>query len=68
VELGYRPHIIVQYRGNFAGIGFTYDEENDVFYSPQPYPSWILNEELELGSTNSLSRMMVSIMIGMKNN
>tara|TARA_R110000822_G_scaffold61319_3_gene151807 strand:- start:569 stop:898 length:330 start_codon:yes stop_codon:yes gene_type:complete len=31
-------------RGNFAGIGFTYDEENDVFYSPQPYPSWILNE------------------------
>jgi hypothetical protein len=30
-------------RGNYAGIGFTYDATNDVFYSPQPYPSWILN-------------------------
>ena len=29
-------------RGNFAGIGYTYDKENDVFYAPQPYPSWIL--------------------------
>jgi len=32
-------------RGNFAGIGFTYDKENDVFYPPSPYPSWILNTE-----------------------
>lgn len=31
-------------RGNYAGIGFTYDEVNDVFYAPQPYPSWTLNE------------------------
>jgi hypothetical protein len=30
-------------RGNYAGIGFTYDKENDVFYEPQPFPSWILN-------------------------
>ena len=30
-------------RGNFAGIGYTYDETNDVFYIPQPYPSWTLN-------------------------
>ena len=30
-------------RGNYAGIGFIYDEVNDVFYPPQPYPSWILN-------------------------
>lgn len=30
-------------RGNYAGIGFTYDTINDVFYAPQPYPSWILN-------------------------
>jgi len=30
-------------RGNYAGIGYTYDEVNDVFYAPQPYPSWILN-------------------------
>jgi hypothetical protein len=31
-------------RGNYAGVGFTYDAINDVFYAPQPYPSWILNE------------------------
>ena len=30
-------------RGNFAGIGYTYDKENDVFYAPKPYPSWLLN-------------------------
>jgi hypothetical protein len=30
-------------RGNYAGVGFTYDAVNDVFYSAQPYPSWILN-------------------------
>tara|TARA_S200002703_G_C3747764_1_gene230038 strand:+ start:422 stop:799 length:378 start_codon:yes stop_codon:yes gene_type:complete len=31
------------FRGNFAGIGFTYDVDNDVFYEPQPYSSWTLN-------------------------
>jgi hypothetical protein len=31
-------------RGNFAGIGFIYDRINDVFYSPQPHPSWTLNQ------------------------
>lgn len=30
-------------RGNFAGIGYTYDAENDVFYAPQPGPEWVLN-------------------------
>jgi hypothetical protein len=30
-------------RGNYAGIGYTYDLVNDVFYAPQPYPSWTLN-------------------------
>ena len=32
-------------RKNFAGIGMVYDKERDAFYQPQPYPSWILNEE-----------------------
>ena len=32
------------FRGNYAGIGMVYDQENDVFYSEQPYPSWTLNE------------------------
>jgi hypothetical protein len=31
-------------RGNFAGIGFTYDSINDVFYAPKPFNSWILNK------------------------
>ena len=31
-------------RGNFAGIGYTYDKENDVFYPPSPFPSWILDQ------------------------
>ena len=31
-------------RGNYAGIGHIYDSENDVFYAPQPFPSWSLNE------------------------
>jgi hypothetical protein len=30
-------------RGNYAGIGYTYDSVNDVFYAPQPFASWILN-------------------------
>lgn len=30
-------------RANFAGVGYTYDKINDVFYAPQPYPSWSLN-------------------------
>ena len=32
------------FRGNYAGIGFTYDTENDVFYAPKPFSKWILNE------------------------
>lgn len=31
-------------RGNYAGIGYTYDHANDVFYAPQPYPSWVLDK------------------------
>lgn len=33
------------FRKNFAGIGFTYDEQKDAFIPPQPDPSWVLNEE-----------------------
>ena len=32
------------FRKQFAGIGFTYDEQADVFIAPQPYPSWVLDE------------------------
>jgi hypothetical protein len=30
-------------RANFAGIGFKYDPDFDVFIAPQPYSSWKLN-------------------------
>jgi hypothetical protein len=32
-------------RKNFAGVGFTYDEALDAFIAPQPFDSWLLNEE-----------------------
>jgi hypothetical protein len=31
-------------RGNYAGIGHIYDAQNDVFYPPQPFPSWTLSQ------------------------
>ena len=31
------------YRGNYAGIGFTWDEDNQLFFGPQPYTSWSKN-------------------------
>ena len=30
-------------RGNYAGIGMIYDEDNDLFLSKKPYASWVLN-------------------------
>jgi hypothetical protein len=33
----------VALRANYAGIGYTYDQTNDVFYAPQPYPSWTIS-------------------------
>jgi len=32
-------------RKNFAGVGYTYDEERDAFIPTKLYNSWILNEE-----------------------
>jgi hypothetical protein len=32
-------------RKNFAGAGYTYDEERDAFIAPKPFNKWILNEE-----------------------
>jgi len=41
--------IKTSYNGNirkrYAGTGYFYDEERDVFIAPQPFTSWILNEE-----------------------
>jgi hypothetical protein len=32
-------------RKNYAGIGYTYDEERDAFIPIKPFESWILNED-----------------------
>ena len=32
-------------RKNYAGIGFTYDPVRDAFIPPQPFKSWVLDEE-----------------------
>jgi hypothetical protein len=32
-------------RGNYAGVGYIYDNVLDAFYAPQPYSSWTLNTQ-----------------------
>ena len=31
------------FRGNYAGIGYEWDEDNQIFWAPKPYPSWVKN-------------------------
>ena len=33
------------FRARYAGIGYTFDASRDAFISPQPYPSWALDDE-----------------------
>jgi hypothetical protein len=37
------PDQLKALRANYAGVGYTYDAVNDVFYAPQPYPSWTIS-------------------------
>jgi hypothetical protein len=32
-------------RGNYPGIGYSYDAEKDVFIAPQPFASWVLSAD-----------------------
>lgn len=34
-------------RKQYAGIGYFYDQVNDIFIAPQPYPSWSLDENYD---------------------
>jgi hypothetical protein len=36
------------YRKNYAGLGYKYDEALDAFVPPKPYESWTLNEDTAL--------------------
>jgi hypothetical protein len=29
------------FRGNYAGIGYTWDQDNQIFWPPKPFPSWV---------------------------
>ena len=31
------------FRGNYAGIGYTWDEDNQIFWPPKPHASWVKN-------------------------
>ena len=31
------------FRGNYASIGYTWDLENQIFWHPKPYTSWVKN-------------------------
>lgn len=33
------------FRKNYAGLGYSYDEARDAFIPPQPFASWVLNED-----------------------
>lgn len=35
------------FRKNYAGIGYTYRADIDAFVAPQPYPSWVLDENAQ---------------------
>ena len=41
VQTSYNGNI----RKNYAGVGYTYDNQRDAFIAPQPFPSWTLVEE-----------------------
>jgi hypothetical protein len=34
-----------EFRFNYAGIGYSYDEARDAFIPPQPGPDWTLDED-----------------------
>jgi len=31
----------IPFRGNYAGIGYTWDEDNNIFMPKKPYTSWV---------------------------
>lgn len=51
VQTSYNTHGGVHVNGgtplrkNYAGVGFTFDEQRDAFIPPQPFPSWLLDED-----------------------
>lgn len=48
---GNQRFVQCSYNGNirkrYPGIGYSYDETNNVFLTPKPFASWILNENFD---------------------
>lgn len=36
----------VPFRGNYAGVGYRYDDSRDAFIPPQPFPSWTFDDAI----------------------
>jgi hypothetical protein len=52
-------------RGNYAGIGMIWDEDNNIFYSKKPYASWVLNTttaqwESPIGDASALTAEQIA--------
>lgn len=47
-------------RKQFAGIGYIYDVDNDVFLQPKPYDSWTLDENFDWQPPISLTEEQLS--------
>lgn len=49
LQFGDGPWVQTSYNGNFrknyAGIGYTYDQQRDAFIAPQPGPDYVFDEE-----------------------
>jgi len=67
VQTSYNSNI----RKQFAGIGYTYDDVNDVFITPQPYPSWSLDDNFDwqttlIGKPQHQCQKMINNILGMR--
>ena len=53
------------FRGNYAGIGYTWDDENEIFWPKKPYPSWVkdtttANWQSPIGDAPALTAEQIS--------
>ena len=42
------------FRGNYAGIGYTWNEDDQIFWPKKPYASWVNILQLHLGNLQSV--------------
>ena len=53
------------FRGNYAGIGYEWDEDNNMFFPKKPYASWVKNTttanwESPIGDAPALTAEQIS--------